>query len=61
VEVRYEDVRENGPAVKLTLESPPQNAKPGTAVEDVEIVSYADFYAGGIASIAHVFRLGSRG
>src|SRR5271166_3336891 len=61
VEVRNEDMSGNRLAVELAAEGLSQNAETGAAVEDVDLVSQAYFDAGGIPSIAHVFRLRRRG
>ena len=50
----------NGAAFELAMELLAQGAEAGAAVEDVEMVADAHFDAGGVASIAHVFGLGSR-
>jgi hypothetical protein len=47
-------------ALSVTLQLLSERAQSGAAVEDVEVVSYANFDAGGVPSVAQVVGLGSR-
>jgi hypothetical protein len=55
-----EDVGRNHAAIEFVAEGLPQHAEPGAAIEDIKVVTQAHFYAGSIASVPHIFRLGSR-
>ncbi len=57
VEVRHEDVRRERLVAELALQLLAEDAEAGAAVEDVDAVAEADFDAGGVASVAHVFGL----
>ena len=52
-------MRGEPPVTELAFEFVAEHTKSGAAVEDVNLVSNAHFYAGGVASIAHVLGLWS--
>jgi len=62
VKVRNEDVSGQGELLlsKFVLQLLPQNAKTGATIKNVQLFADAHLDAGGIASIAHVFRLRGR-
>src|ERR1700746_3457298 len=60
VKVRNEDVGGKGAVSELTLELIAEDAKPGSAVKDVDAVVEADLNTGGVTSVAHVFGLWRR-
>ena len=59
VKVRHEDVCRKGLLPKLAFQRVTEHTKPCAAVEDVNLVSDAHFYAGGIAPIAQILGLWS--
>src|SRR5580704_963621 len=59
MKVGEENVGRNRTAVELMAQRLSQHPKSGAATEDVEIVPEAHFYARGVASVTHIFRLGS--
>jgi hypothetical protein len=52
MKVRDEDVRAEWTVSEFPLQRMSEHAKTGAAVEDVNLISDADFYAGGVASVA---------
>src|SRR5216683_192908 len=62
VKVRNEDVSGQGELLlsKFVLQLLPQNAKAGATIKNVKLFADAHLDAGGIAAIAHVFRLRGR-
>ena len=60
MEVGDEDVRGQRAASELAAKRLSQHARPRATVENIETVTEAHFHAGSIASVAHVFGLGSR-
>src|SRR5215469_1563793 len=59
VKVRHKDMRTEGLVPKLALQRVPKHTKPRAAVEDVNLVSDAHFYAGGVTPIAQILGLWS--
>ncbi len=59
VKVRDEDVRAERTVAELAFQSVAEHTKAGAAVENINLVSDAHFYAGGVASIAQVLGLWS--
>src|ERR1041385_984905 len=59
MEVRDKNMRDDGPVYEFFAQVVSKIAEAGAAVKDVNLLADTYFDAGGIASIAHVFRLRS--
>src|SRR5215471_8163317 len=59
VKMGDKDVRAESTVSELSLQRVSEHTKAGAAVEDVNLVSDADFYAGGVASVAQILGLWS--
>ncbi len=50
-------MRRKRPSAEFSLQLLPEDAKSGTAIEDVDTLSGTDFDAGGVPSVAHILGL----